>query len=139
MEHNLAGTSLKRWVFMHRLIHTCWMKHTSCRGSCDAAVAAGVAVAVTSKCKTMCKVFSLPRLVSFVRLGFCSAPPPSRTSSAALPAACQTLRLPLALRMLDPSSIRIHHALFHQIMYPCDTSVSSCIEFPYLLGFSHTF
>ena len=30
----------------------------------------------------------------------------------------------------------IMHALLHQIMCPFDTSMSSCIEFPYLLGFS---
>ena len=39
-------------------------------------------------------------------------------------AARQTLRLPRALRMLDPSSIRIHHALFHQVMCLFDTSMS---------------
>ena len=31
-------------------------------------------------------------------------------------AARQTLRRPLALCMLDPSSIRTHHALFHRVM-----------------------
>ena len=44
---------------------------------------------------------------------------PSRASSAALVAGHQTLRLFLALRMLDPSSIRIRHAY----LPPCNVSV----------------
>ena len=44
---------------------------------------------------------------------------PSRASSAALVAGHQTLRLSLALRMLDPSSIRIRHAY----LPPCNVSV----------------
>ena len=85
-----------------------------------------VAVAIFGKCNTMCRVFSLHCLSvcrpSFLPHRSCLSassalhrvsptPSPSRASSAALLAARQTMRLPLALRMLDPSSIQIHDAL----------------------------
>ena len=56
-------------------------------------------------------------------------PSPSRAFSAALLAARQILRLPLALRMLDPWSKRIHHALLLHVMCLFDTSLSSYVEF----------
>ena len=102
-----------------------------------AAVAAVVAVAVAlragagrcAECShcTGCSVFSpLPFLycspsASSARRWVCPTPPPSRASSAALLGARQTLRFPLALLMLDPSSVRIHH----HVMCLFDTSLSS--------------
>ena len=53
-------------------------------------------------------------------------------------AARQTLRLPLTLRMLDPSSIRIHHDLLHHVMCLLDTSLSSHVEFLLSSPFSPT-
>ena len=44
-------------------------------------------------------------------------------------AARQTLRLPLAQRMLEPSSIHIQQALLHHAMCLFDTSMSSCTWF----------
>ena len=55
------------------------------------------------------------------------SPSPSRACSAALLAARQTLRLPLALCTLDPFSILIHHALVHHVMYLFGTSLPSHI------------
>ena len=56
-------------------------------------------------------------------LGLCE--PVSIASLFKLLAARQTLRLPLALRMLDPSSIWIHLAVLHHTMCLLDTSLSS--------------
>ena len=56
-----------------------------------------------------------------------STPSPSRACSAALLAARQTLRLHLALRMVDPSSIWLHHALLHHVMF--DAWLSSYVWF----------
>ena len=42
---------------------------------------------------------------------------PSRASSAAPLAARQSLRLPLALSMLDPSSIKIHHDILQHVLF----------------------
>ena len=76
---------------------------------------------------SLCRRLSLPTshfLPLHLRLNILASATqfPSRASSAALLAARQTLRLPVALRMLVPSSIRIHHVLHH-------TSVSSYNEF----------
>ena len=65
-------------------------------------------------------------------------PSPSRASSAALLTAHQILRLPLALRMLDPSFIRIHHAPFHHVMCLFDTSVSLSVRSLLSTSFSST-
>ena len=107
--------------------------------------AAAVALAFCGRCSTRCRVFSLPCLVclsvcllphfsrsaSSARRGASPAPSSSRACSAALLAARQTRRLPLALRMCGPLSTRIHHALCHHVMCLFDTWHSSCTEFAF--------
>ena len=131
----------------HRVVeHCCGIRHavenTTCKSKCPAVAAAvAVAVAVASRCGTMCRVFSLHCLSvclplflpSLSCLSASSAlyrvsptESPSRPSSAPLLAARQTLRLPLALCMLDPSSIR---AIFHHVMCLFGTSSPSCTDF----------
>ena len=58
-----------------------------------------------------------------------SYPSPSRAFSAALLAARHTLRLPLALRILDPSPFWIHHALRHHVVRLSDTALSTYVRF----------
>ena len=140
---NLQGLLSQR-VFPYRtlnllrvvgLLQPCRTQHTSGHCSRIAAMAAGVAVA--GKCTTVCRVFSLHCLVClspafFLHFG-CLSGLSDRVSTASLfgrSSARQTLRLPLALRMLNPASIRIHHALLHHVMCLFDTSMSSCLEFP---------
>ena len=111
--------------------------HWRFRVAAAAAVAAAIA-AVVGKRITMCRVFSL-RCVS-VSLPFyfpISLPLHLRLeveslrtlSSSRASSARQTRRLSLALRMVDPSSIRIHHVLFHHVMCLLDTSLYSFIKF----------
>ena len=99
--------------------------------------------------KVQCRVSSLRCLVCLSPLFFShfsisassaacwvsSTKSPSRACSAALLAARQTRRLPLALLMLDPSSIRIHHARLHHVVCLFDTSPSSYIQFLFSLSF----
>ena len=110
-----------------------------------AAAVVAVALAFCGRCSTRCRVFSLPCLVclsvcllphfsrsaSSARRWASPAPSSSRACSAALLAARQTRRLPLALRMCGPLSTRIHHALCHHVMCLFDTWHSSCTEFAF--------
>ena len=100
-----------------------------------AVVVVAVALAFCGRCSTRCRVFSLPCLIclsvclfshfsrsaSSARRRASPAPSSSRACSAALLAARQTRRLPLALRMCGPLSTRIHHALCHHVMCLFDT------------------
>ena len=115
-------------------------------GCCCCCCCGVVAVAIADGCCTRSKLLSLRCVVclsvcfSFSPVHpFClaasSAPrwasptwSPSRTSSAALLAARQSLRLPRKLRLLDASSIRIHLDLFHHATCLFDTSMSRYIE-----------
>ena len=92
-----------------------------------AAAAVADALHSAGNCKTLCRVSSLPCLVCLYRFllsilhlclfGLASvSTTPARASSVALLAARQILRLPLALSVLDPSSIRIHHDPFYHVM-----------------------
>ena len=72
---------------------------------------------------------SFPSLSPLPRRFGGELPSPSPASSAALLAARQTLRLPVALCMLDPSSIQIHRGLFYHVMCLFATSLSSCVNF----------
>ena len=110
-----------------------------------AVVVVAVALAFCGRCSTRCRVFSLPCLIclsvclfppfsrsaSSARGRASPAPSSSRACSAALLAARQTRRLPLALRMCGPLSTRIHHALCHHVMCLFDTWHSSCTEFAF--------
>ena len=69
------------------------------------------------------------------RFWISSTQSPSRACSAALLAARRSCAFPLALRMLDPSSMRIHHAFLHHVMCLFDTSFSSCIGFVFFNAF----
>ena len=108
-----------------------------------------MAVALCGRCSTRCNVLSVHCLsvcllshfshfASSARHRISSTMSPSRAHSAALLAARQTRRRPLALRMLDPSSIRIHHAFLHHVMCLFDThcfhKIDSVLSFTLLLN-----
>ena len=125
MEHNLVGDQNEPGSLLHDRV---------LRFAAAAAVAVSallllfavawvvaVAVAFCGRCSTRCNVLSVhclsvclfPHFSHFASSAghwVSSTLSPSRACSAALLAARQTRRRPLALRMLDPSSIRIHHA-----------------------------
>ena len=127
-------------------VHCCYCRLIAAAGAAVAAgivVALVVAVAFGGRCSTICRMFSLHCLVCFstfllhhfspsassARPWVSSTLSSSRACLVALLAARQTLRLPLALRMLDPSSIRTHHSFLHHVMYLFGTSLPSCAEF----------
>ena len=86
---------------------------------------------------SVCFLLHFSRSASSARRWASPAPSSSRACSAALLAARQTRRLPLALRMCGPLSTRIHHALCHHVMCLFDTWHSACTEFAFsccLLG-----
>ena len=88
------------------------------------------AFSALSACLSVClSVCLFSHFASSARHRISSTLSPSRACSAALLAARQTRRRPLALRMLDPSSIRIHHAFLNHVMCLFDTSLSSQIWF----------